>query len=62
MFPMYANEARILWIRPLQHETDEFFKEYLDNYFGEGSAWHFYNIDRKRQPLFSFVSKVADID
>jgi hypothetical protein len=54
--PRYANKARIVWNGPMQHEADEFFK-CLDHYFGEGKEWHFYNIDKKRRPLVSFVSK-----
>ena len=56
----YANEARIVWNGPLHHEADEFLKECLDHYFGEGNEWHFYSIDKKRRPLVSFVSKVID--
>jgi hypothetical protein len=60
MFPRYANEARIVWNGPMQHEADEFLKECLDHYFGEGKPWHFYSIDKKRRPLVSYVSKVVD--
>ena len=57
---MYANEAIIVWNEPLHHEADDFLKECLDHYFGEWIEWHFYNIDKQRQPLVSFVSKVID--
>ena len=57
---MYANEARIVWNGPLQHEAKEFLKEYLDHYFGEGNERHFYNIDKQRRPLVNFVSKVVE--
>jgi hypothetical protein len=60
MFPRYANEARIVWNGPMLHEADEFLKESLDHYFGEGKPWHFYSIDKKRRPLLSYVSKVVD--
>jgi hypothetical protein len=61
IFPRYANEARIVWNGPLQHEANAFLSECLDHYFGEGTECHFYNIDKKRRPLVSFVSKVVDI-
>ena len=60
LLPMYANEARIVWNGPLQDEADEFLKECMDHYFGEGKEWHFYSIDKQRRPLVSFVSKVVD--
>ena len=60
MFPMYANIARIVWNGHLQHEADEFLKECLDHYFGEGKSWHFYSIDTKRRPMVTIVSKVVD--
>ena len=44
----------------MQHEADEFLKECLDQYFGEGKAWHFYSIDKKRRPLVTYISKVVD--
>ncbi len=56
----YANEARIVWNGPLLHQADEFLKESLDHYFGEGKEWHFYTIDKQRRPLVTFVSKVVD--
>jgi hypothetical protein len=59
-FLRYANEARIVWNAPLQHEADAFLCECLDHYFGEGKEWHFYSIDKKRRPLVSFVSRVVD--
>ena len=46
-FLKYANEARIVWNAPLQHEADEFLCECVDHYFGEGKKWHFYSIDKK---------------
>ena len=60
MFPRYANEARIVWNGPLQHEADEFLKECLNHYFGEGKPWHFYSLDKKKRPMVSYVSKVVD--
>ena len=51
---------RIVWNGPLQHEADEFLKECLDYYFGEGKEWHFYSTDKQRRPIVSFVSKVVD--
>ena len=60
MFPMYVNEARIAWNGPLHHEADELLKGCLNHYFGEGKPWHFYNIDKKKRPLVSYVSKVVD--
>jgi hypothetical protein len=36
MIYKYANEARIVWNVPLQHEADAFLKESLDDYFGPG--------------------------
>jgi len=60
MFLKYANDARIVWNAPLQHEADEFMCECLDHYCGEGKEWHFYSIDKQRRPLVSFVSKVVD--
>ena len=56
---MYANETKIVWNGPLQHEGDAFMIECLDHYFGEGKDWHFYNIHKQRRPLVNFVSKVV---
>jgi len=61
MFPRYANEAKIVWNGPLQHEAGEFLKECLNHYFGEGKPWHFFSIEKKKRPLVSYVSKVVDI-
>ena len=60
IIPMYANEARIVWNGPLQHEADEFLTKSLDRYFGDGNEWHFYMIDKHRRLLVTFVSKVVD--
>ncbi len=49
-----------MWNGPLQHEVDEFLKECLNHYFGEGKPWHFSSIDKKKRPMVSFVSKVID--
>jgi len=57
----YANEAKIVWNGPFLHEVDEFLKECLNHYFGEGKKWHFFsNNNKQRRPLVSFVSKVID--
>ena len=55
----YAKEARLVWNAPLQHETDPFLKESLDQHFGP-SKWHFYYVDKKNIPLVSRISKVID--
>ena len=60
MFPRYANEARLVWNGPLQHEVDAFLTKCLNVHFGEGKPWHFYNGDKKQRPLLSFVSKDVD--
>ncbi len=60
MFPRYANEARLVWNGPLQHEADAFLTECLNIHFGEGKPWHFYSVDKKQRPLSSYVSKVVD--
>ena len=60
IFPKYANEAKIVWNGLLQQEADAFLSERLDHYFGEGKEWHFYNIDKQRRPLVSFVPKAVD--
>jgi hypothetical protein len=59
MIYRYANEARIVWNAPLQHEADAFLKESLDDYFGDGK-WHFWSIDKKRRQLVTITSKVID--
>ena len=55
----YANEARISWNAPLQHEADDFLTESLDHHF-KGKKWHFYSTDHQNRPLVSFTSKVID--
>ena len=56
----YSNEARIVWNGPLQHEANEFLKESMDHYFGEGNEWDYYTIDKQRRPpLVSFASKAV---
>jgi hypothetical protein len=55
----YANEARISWNAPLQHEADDFLTESLDYHFN-GNKWHFYSVDQQNRPLVSFTSKVID--
>ena len=60
MFPRYANEARLVWNGPLQHEAYAFLTECLNIHFGEGKPWLFYNVDKKQRPLSSFVSKIVD--
>ena len=49
-----------MWNGLLQHEADEFPKECLDHYYGEGKEWHFHSNDKQRRPLVSFVSRVID--
>ena len=49
-----------MWNVPLQHEADEFLKECLNHYFGEGKHWHFYSIEKKKRSLVFYVSKVVD--
>ena len=55
----YANEARISWNAPLQHEADDFLTESLNHHF-KGEKWHFYSIDQLNRPLVTFTSKVID--
>ncbi len=55
----YANEARISWNAPLQHEGDDFLTESLDHHF-KGKKWHFYSTDQQNRPFVSFESKVLD--
>jgi len=55
----YANEARISWNDPLQHEVDDFLKKSLDHHF-MGGKWHFYSIDPNNRPLVSITSMVID--
>ena len=55
----HANEARISWNAPLQHEADDFLKESLDDHF-KGNKWHFYSTDQQNRPLVSCTSKVID--
>jgi hypothetical protein len=56
----YANEARIVWNAPLQHQADPFLTASLQHYFGAGNKWHFYSLDKKRRNLVSLTSKVID--
>ena len=60
MLPRYANEARLVCNRPLQHEAGAFLTESLNIHFGEGKPCHFYSVDKKQCPGLSFVSKVVD--
>ena len=60
MLSRYANEARLVWNGPLQHEADAFLTECLDEHFGEGKPWHFYSYDKKQRPLATTVSMVVD--
>jgi len=55
----YANEDRISWNAPLQHEADGFLTESLDHHFN-GKKWHYYSVDQQNRPLVSFTSKVID--
>ena len=55
----YANEARISWNAPLEHEADDFLTESLDHHFN-GNKWRFYSTDQQNRTLVSFTSKVVD--
>ncbi len=52
------NEAKIMWNSPLQHHTNAFLTECLDEHFGAKNKWHVWSIDQHKIP-FGFVTFIV---